>query len=334
MTRTFATTLWVALWAVFALASVVAAQPILSVAGTMDESEDYAVVLEQLDAIGAQATTLTLFWDDMVQGGTYAPEPDWPAIANIVYPAEGLQLTLTVAVIDTVADRRPVALQQMAFSDPQVIDAFDEFLTNVLTAMPDVTFTGIVIGNEVDGYLTEDTYDEFAVFFAAASDIAHRLAPEVPVGTSMTWAGLRDDPQAQSLANLGDVWMINHYPLTPEFQTQDPRNTVAALSDMTALAGRKAVFLTETGYPSGGCGASEASQLAYIQQVFQFADAYSQDMPLVTLVWLHDISAEDVTAYAAYYRQSSDCFADFLGTLGLRTETGRNKPAFSWLLQR
>ncbi|MEJ6399225.1 hypothetical protein [Yoonia sp. 208BN28-4] len=310
------------------------ADPLLSVAGTMDASEDYAVVLDALDAIDADATNLTLYWDLMAPDGAYAPDPDWPAIANLIYPAADLQVSLNIAVVDMVADRRPVALQQRAFSDPEVIAAFDEFLTTVMAAMPDVTFTSIGIGNEVDGYLDDVTIDEYAVFFAAASDTIHRLAPEVPVGMTVTWDGLEDNPQIQALAALGDVWMINYYPLTPEFQARDPRNTAADLVDMLAMAGRKPVFLTEAGYPSGGCGASEAMQLAFVQQVDQFAAANAAKMPLVTYVWLHDLSEESVTAYADYYGNPSECFSAFLGTLGLRSHTGRDKAAYSWLRNR
>ena len=239
-----------------------------------------------------------------------------------------------ISVIDTVADRRPADLQQRAFSDPVVIDRFEAFLTEVLTAMPEVTLTSIGIGNEVDGYLTDDTYDDFAVFFAAASDVAHQLVPDVPVAMTFTWDGLQSDLKAQSLAALGDVWMINYYPLTPEFQTKPPSNTADVLTDMLVLADRTPVFLTETGYPSGGCGATEVGQLAYIQQVLQFAQINAARMPLVTLVWMHDLPADDVETYADYYGQTSDCFADYLSTLGLRTHDGRDKPAFSWLRNR
>jgi hypothetical protein len=316
------------------VAGPVSAEPLLSIAGTMDASEDYAVVLENLDAVGADATTLTLFWDMMEKDGVYTPDPNWPEIADIVYPAENLQLGLVISVIDTVADRRPADLQQKAFSDPAVIARFETFLTNVLTAMPEVTLTSISIGNEVDVYLTDETYDDFAVFFAAASDVSHRLVPDVPVGTIFTWEGLQADPQAQSLAALGDVWMINYYPLTPEFQTKPPSNTAAVLSDMLIMADRAPVMLTETGYPSGGCGASEAGQLAYTQQVLQFAEINKARMPLVTLVWMHDLSQEDVVEYADYYGQDSACFSDYLSTLGLRSRAGRNKPVFSWLRNR
>ena len=173
--------------------SATLAEPVLAVAGTMDATEDYAVVLDGLEAVGADATTLTLFWDQMEVDGVYTPNPNWPEIADLVYPSENLQLSLMISVIDTVADRRPVDLQQMAFSDPVVIARFESFLTEVLTAMPEVTLTSIGIGNEVDVYRTDENYDDFAVFFAAASDVAHRLVPGVPVGASFTWDGLQSD---------------------------------------------------------------------------------------------------------------------------------------------
>lgn len=314
--------------------SSAASQPLVAIAGSMDATEDYAVVLDGLAALDADATTLTLYWDQMETGGVYTPVPNWPEIADIVYPTQNLQLSLTIAVIDTVTDRRPVDLQQMAFSDPVVIERFEAFITQVLTAMPEVTLTSIAIGNEIDSYLKGDAYDEYAVFFAAASDVARQLVPNVPVGMSFTWAGLQSTPKAQALADLGDVWMINYYPITPEFQTKPPSNTAATLSDMLIMAGQMSVYLTETGYPSGGCGASEVSQLAYIQQVLQFATVNAERMPLVTFVDLHDLSEADVASYADYYGQTSECFSSYLGSLGLRTYDGRTKPAYSWMQNR
>lgn len=60
----------------------------------MPRSGDYAEVLAAMDAIGADATSLTLFWDDLVKDGVYVADPDWPAIAEAVYP----ELTLVQRV--------------------------------------------------------------------------------------------------------------------------------------------------------------------------------------------------------------------------------------------
>jgi hypothetical protein len=57
-------------------------------------------------------------------------------------------------------------------------------------------------------------------------------------------------------------------------------------------------------------------------------------VPLVNLVWMHDISAEQLEAYRSYYGSDDDCFARYLGSLGLRTRDGADKPAFAWLKER
>ena len=321
--------LLVGLWATAALAD----GPVLSIAGTEARGQDYGGVLEALHDVGAEATSLTLYWDELEQSGVYGLDPDWPAIANAVYPAQGLAITLNIAVIDTVADRRPADLKGLSWSDPQVIARFETVVSSVLAAMAQTELTSIGIGNEVDGFLSSSDWADYAVFFAAARDATKQLRPDVPVGVTFTWAGLSDSVQARDLADLGDVWMVNYYPLDPAFQVTDPTQARDTLAAMVAAASTP-VFLTETGYPSGGCHASAAGQEVFLRNVIGFAEDHAADMPLVTLFWLHDIEPDLVDSYAAYYGVDDGCFTDYLATLGLRFHDGRDKPAFAWLRER
>jgi len=323
----------IAFWLVLS-AQAVWADPLFSIAGTMDESGDYGRVLQAFEAADADATSLTLFWDQLEVGGTYRPDPDWPAIANAAYPSTGLQISLMISVIDTVADRRPADLQGLPFDDPRVIARFDAFLTNVLDAMPDINLTSIGIGNEVDGYLRGPSWGEYAGFFAAAKNVVARERPGVPVGMTMTWGGLQQNKEAQNLARLGDLWMINHYPLARDFTVLPVAQTESDLSAMLALAAPQRVFLSETGYPSGGCAGTPAGQAAYLRAVWEFAQDNADRMPLVNFVWLHDLSSAEVANYTRYYGVGSACFARYLATLGLRTRAGQDKPAFAWMRNR
>jgi hypothetical protein len=318
------------------LATAGQADPLLSVAGTFDASTDYEIVLEQLQAVNADATSVSLFWDEMEKDGHYAPEFDWPAIANMVYPRRGLKISLMFSVVDTVTDRRPADLRRLRYDDPVVIERFKAFLTSVLQRMPDVTLTSIGIGNEVDGVLSGQEWDQYGTFFAAARDIAHGLRPGVPVGVTMTRSGFigPDAVRARKLADLGDVWMLNYYPLAAGFHIEDPQTAAPALESILMMARGKQVYLTETGYPSGGCDASETGQLQFTRNVLEFAAAHAQQMPMVTLVFLHDLPPTDVDRYVSYYGVDSDCFAAYLATLGLRTFDGVDKPAFAWLRSR
>jgi hypothetical protein len=311
------------------------AEPVFSIAGTLPQNGDYNQVLQGLDDAGADATSIALFWDELEKDGHYAPNADWPTIANLVYPARDIQVELMISVVDTVADRRPADLQSLPFDDPRVIERFDAFLTQVLLRMPDVTLTGIGIGNEVDGVLAGDDWAAYGRFFIAAKATAHRLRPDVPVGMTLTWSGLQgpQGSQARLLADLGDVWMVNHYPLLPGFEVDRADKIPGTIDAILSAAGDKTVFLTELGYPSGGCGGSEAGQTEFVR----LALAHTADNPrlgLVTLVWMHDLSPAEVATYARYYGVSGNCFAGYLATLGLRTHDGVDKPAFAWLRSR
>ena len=160
-------------WAILMLllATPVWADPILSIAGSFAADRDYDTVLAALEDVDADATSVTLFWDEMEVDGIYAPSFDWPSISNFVYPGRGLQVSLMIAVVDTVADRRPADLRGLAYDDPVVIARFTAFLTEVLTRMPGVDLVSIGIGNEVDGVLQDEDWAEYASFFVAAQDV-------------------------------------------------------------------------------------------------------------------------------------------------------------------
>ncbi len=322
--------------ATFLWVSAAHADPILSIAGTMASDGDYDRVLQALSDVGAKATPLSLFWDDLEPNGTYAPDPDWPAIANAIYPANNLQIALMFSVLDTVADRRPSDLQALPYNDPAVIARFTAFLTEVLTRMPDVELTSVGIGNEVDGVLTGAEWDKYGRFFVAAREVVHGVRPGVPVGMTITWAGLigPEATKARALADLGDVWMINYYPLLDGFRIDDPASLPTTLDAMLTAAQTKSVYLTEVGYPSGGCGATPVGQVDFVRGVLEYADDHADRIGMVTLVWLHDLSADEVSGYTTYYGIKDACFADYLTTLGLRTADGTDKPAFAWLRDR
>lgn len=69
-----------------------------------------------------------------------------------------------------------------------MIDRFNRMIRWVLQRMPDVTFTSIQIGNEIDKYLGPDAaYVEFV--YKAGLHI-RTVRPDVKVGYTPTWQGL------------------------------------------------------------------------------------------------------------------------------------------------
>lgn len=306
----------------------------IDITQTADEPYENAVAL--VKQAGATATSLSLFWDELEPvPGQYSADPDWPAIANAYYPSEGMRLTLTFSVIDTVADRRPEALQDLAWDDPQVIAAFASHLNIVLARLKDTEILTLSIGNEVDGLLSSPAeIAAFARFVSHARETIRRHRPGIPVGTKLTFAGaLRDPALWQPLFETSTALQITYYPLAADFGIAHDLDVARDLDTMAALAPGLPLHVLEAGYPSEGCRGTPTGQRAFVQDLLASADAMPR-VKLVSLTWLTDIPTAQVDGYAAYYGVNAPCFARYLASLGLRDQTGRAKPALDWLLSR
>jgi hypothetical protein len=310
----------------------------IGIAVTDDASGDHAAAMALADATGFTMSVVPVFWDDMMPDGqSYAPQTDWPKIVDQVYAGLGWQVALVLPVIDTTEDRRPVPLRNLAWDDPAVTAAFRTYAEGVLSRMQTVKVLSISVGNEVDVRLAATgEWQAYARFLDQARSILNDLQPGVPVGTTLTWDGL-EGPNRTTVRNLGargDIWLITWYPLGPGFRTLPPSVVPTAIDGMVALAAGTPLALAETGFPSAGCGASATDQAAIVGAILDALTQHEGRFAYANFVWMHDLSPEATQALAAYYQSDDDCFARFLGSLGLRTRDGRDKPAFSILRSR
>jgi hypothetical protein len=106
------------------------------------------------------------------------------------------------------------------------------------------------------------------------------------------------------------------------------------IDTLVEMADGKPVILAEAGYPSDGCGSDAEGQKRFVQTLFAALKDREAQVPVVNLVWMHDISADQMDTYRRYYGSDDDCFARYLGSLGLRTRDGQDKPAFAWIRGR
>lgn len=284
---------------------------------------------------GIQFIELSQQWDDI------EPKPGrftnvYLDVANVYYSATKTGLVITFNPIDTTALRVPADLQGKPFDDPEVISRYNKAVDYVLSRLPDVDLVAFAIGNEIDGYLGADArkWAQYARFFEAAGRHVRRKRPKVPVGAKAMLPGLIGYAKSEMLTvnRHSDVTMATYYPLGDGFRVKHPsvvRNDVKTLID---LYKGKPVYLLEAGYPSSEVlGSSEAKQAQFIREMFETWDTHRSQLKLVNFIWLHDISAAEVTSYTKYYGLSSRGFAEYLGTLGLRTHDGRDKQAFQAL---
>ena len=94
------------------------------------------------------------------------------------------------------------------------------------------------------------------------------------------------------------------------------------------------IYFYQFGYPSSDyVKSSEARQSQFIQEAFQAWDMHADHILMLDFTWLHDKSPEEVKGFEQYYGFSNRSFAEFLGSLGLRTYEGTDKPAFQTLIR-
>lgn len=309
----------------------------LSIDITELPDEPFEDAVARAKEAGAEVTSLSLLWDDLEDStGGYNPAFDWPSLANAYYPSEGLALTLTFSVIDTVADRRRSDLRGKPWDDPEVTRAFSRHIEDVLSRMRSVEITAIAIGNEVDGYLSSDAEVlAFAQFLSAARATIARLRPGVPVGTKLTHAALTETPARWSgLLARSDAVLVSYYPIDGFSQVKPMQVIEEDLNALIETAGDLPLYLLEAGYPSAGCGGSPEGQLEFVKTLLSFGAQNPETVKLISLTWLSDISLPEVEAYSSYYKIDLPCFAQYLGSLGLRARNGTPKPALTWLENR
>jgi hypothetical protein len=309
---------------------------LLGCAVTEAQDKNYGGAMMQAKAAGIQVVSLKLDWDDVEkQPGVF--ESPWPKIANGYYPAQGMQVSLRVATLDTNRNRVPADIRDKPFNDPQVIARFNHLLDWVLDEMPDVKLAELSIGNEVDGVLGDDPakWKQYTEFFDATRKHALEKRPRLKVGVSIMFAGLMKQSRfAAALNEQADEIMVSYYPLTPAFEVRPPQ---VVRDDFDAICRKypnRPISFVEAGYPSGSrCGSSPEKQGQFVDQLFGAWDEHPKQIRTVTLVWLHDTSPGAADAFGVYYGVSAPAFRDYLATLGLRTwqGAGADKPAFAAL---
>lgn len=322
-----------------ATTTVPAGNRILEIDVTTPEDDDYDAAMEIVKKAGAQAVSLSIFWDDIETApGEYNPDPNWLAVANAYYPAQNVRVSLTLGVIDTTANRLPADLTDKPFDDPSVIERYQRLLDYVFSQIPDLNLTSLSIGNEVDIYLGGDAalWRQYQTFYEAAAAYAQSRQPGLDVGVKATYDGLMGyaGDYLTALNQSSDVIMMTYYPLNGDFTVEAPTVVASDVDAITSKYAGRPIFILEAGYPSGpDCDSSETKQAEFVRQVFAAWDAHADQIQLISFAWLTDLPPSSVDEMEDYYGLSDHRFGEYLRTLGLRTYpgSGADKKAFTVL---
>lgn len=322
-------------------AQVVDAQPkadrILAIDVTEAADGDYDHAVTKAMNAGAEALSLSLFWDDLETApGEYNPDPNWLEIANAYYPTRGIAVDLVLNPIDTNQNRLPEDLKGLPLDDSAVIERFNKLQDYVFSQTPNLDIVAYSIGNEIDGYLGTDEkkWAEYTAFYKATSAHAKSLHPNIVVGTKGMFDGITRNAANyfQRINKYSDAVFVTYYPLNSDFTVHEPNTVHEDFEKLIKLYPEKEIYLLELGYPSSAdCDSSEKKQAQFISETFQAWDSHAEQIKVINFAWLNEISPESIKEYEKYYGFSNRGFAAYLGSLGFLNYDGSEKLAYGRL---
>ncbi len=305
-------------------------------------------------SIGVGAGTFHLDWNtDEGAGsgstsGTLTDVSSSLAIINAFYPATtpSSLVSLTIAPIDTPGAELPSDLSGDSMDNSNVIVRFTKFMDWALTQTPNVNFTSIQIGNEIDAPSAASSalyWSQYKTFLTSVVSHIHGTKPGVKVGVTVTLYGLLGQSGNGSVAQTGilsllsvvDELGLTYYPLDGNFYVKSPSVAATDIAQVFTLVGSTPIYFQEVGYPtSSGCGGSEANQSLFIDQIFSAWDLHASQIPFLSFLRMNDYSSSNATSVASNYGLSGNtAFVAYLQTLGFRTYSSPSstKPAWSEL---
>ena len=300
--------------------------------GINEGSIGFDAAFREARAAGIQFVTLAQAWDDIEKSpGVYSNV--FLDAANAFYSANNVRLVIEFNPLDTNVNRVPVDLRALPLDNATVIARYKAAFDYVSGRLPNVALSGIVIGNEIDASLGGDTqrWAQYGRFFREAAAHARLRRPGIPVGTKAQFDSIGSANLAAINADA-DALMPTYYPMQGNFQVRNPSTVQSDIDAMIRTAGAKPVFLLEAGYPTSTTnGSSPDLQAQFVRELFAAWDRHATQLAMVNFLWMHDISTAELNALLAYYGSTAPAFAAFLGSLGMRSNSGVNKPGFDAL---
>ncbi len=308
-------------------------------------SVTYALAYNQAMVLGVREVSVSLDWS-LLEPATNNYDNTLPGIIDAFYPVQTGDLTLVLRPLDTPGPSLPSDLAGLAYDDPAVIMAFENFLTNLHGQLPTLNASGklkwIHVGNEVDAYLGSDAtrWSQWQTFFRAAKARIRSLwGTSVEVSSIIQFSALTDAGKRGLYLNLLpdlDSAAITYYPLNADF-TMRPPSTVATDFDFLVnnIPG-KPILLQECGYPSSAVNnSSETQQADFVTAVFDAWDTHIDRIGLIDFTWQYDVSQTKVDEWVIDFgmtgRPEENAFRQYLGTLGLSNFDSTEKIALQRL---
>lgn len=312
-------------------------------------ASDFTSNLKLAKSAGATYLILGLGWNqieastpaDCASAGTFTDPGNALSSFNTLLPAEGMKLSLSIVPISTNLNLMPSNLKALNFDDPLVVCRFQKMLSFVFSKIPNLQLVSMQFGNEIDSYSTANQisfWAQYWSFFVQASNTAKQLRPGLKTSIVSTLYGANGHSSnvlaqggLQQIYNSSDIVALTYYPLNDNFTIKNISEIQSDINSIVSLYPSKPIYFNEIGLPSGASyvASSDTIQKQFISQVFKVWDQYANQITKLSFLRLNDLSLSAAQATAVTYSlPGNNQFIEYIQTLGLRTYTGSDKPAF------
>lgn len=294
--------------------------------------EAFAVAREA----GMSCLPQVLQWKNLEAADQYDPQNQL-YITNAFFSSQQMPLSLCISPIFTTGRGLPADLMSLPFDHPLVIQRFKTLLDTVKQKLRDIDLRFLIIGNEVDLYLSQhpDEWTGYTNFANAVRTHARTLWHGVPVGSETTLGSMlntdRDDI-VQLNAEM-DIVCFSYYHINEAFLMEPVSKLRDRIEPVFDLYPSRKLFIEECGIATGaGCGGSPQEQQSFVKEMFRIWDDHADGLVYVGFLWLTDLSLSQAQQVGVDYGlTTSNAFTEYIRTLGLIDETGTPKPALQTL---
>ncbi len=304
----------------------------------------YDEALETAREAKVQIAHLYVQWGSVEKSsGKY----DWAVPDYILgkFKKNGFEAVVVIPIIFTTKlDIMPEDIVFERFSDPEFVDRFVQF-TRILADRYSDTVKYLVIGNEVDIYLSQHT-DEASDFRSLVEAVAD--AHDIVVGTEFAIHSVVQN-KSENIAEkalAGDMVFYTLYPTGENFSFGGEPDLEKYFTAMFNLARGKKIAVVETSWSSSpNLESSEEKQAEYVREIFGILKENREKIEFLMWITLYDSTPEECRKAAEFFvtgvddaslgnREFMARFSDFMCFLGLRREDGTPKPAWDeWISQ-
>jgi hypothetical protein len=290
------------------------------------ENEEFDSAVSRAKEAKIDFNHVSLRWPDIEPARDSFVDPyKYLEIIDFYYPLKNIKILLTLlSPINTTVSSMPAFLNGKSLNDPEVIEHYKKLLDFILPRLPNTNLIGLVLGNEINIYLSNhlDEKDAFKEFFIAVSEYARSKRPGIKVGFSTTLYGtigtLKD--YIIELNQHTDFVCLTYYPLNADFTVKDPEIVGQDFKNVYDLYS-KSIYFQECGYPtSPDCNSNEELQSKFVEEVFKSWDLYKSKIQVICFYKLTDSPLKDVNAYLNEIGLSANpALTGYVATLGFRT---------------